>query len=533
MKSVLASAPLVGLVLGLGVLVALPSTLHAEDFTYAPPGELAAGSGTGRVDNNVYAPNMRFPIESAPAFANSQVWGVGGSQGPAGDQCSLPNFSYPWRDNYCEERTWDMPLCPSGTGHQGQDIRAATCDKNIHWVAAAESGAVTSVGSYSVYITAADGTRYDYLHMGSVQVAVGDDVTKGQHIGKVSNEFGGTPTSVHLHFNLRQDVAGVGNVYVPPYLSLVTSYQSLVGPAAAPPQGSLDAASCDGIRGWAASPDDATVPIEARLYFDGAAGDGKTVGHPVLADVARDDLCSVLGDCNHGFEVGLPLGILDGKSHSVRAYASDGSAALPELGGSPKDLSCSFELPSGVRRKVADLDAQNAWHFSEFWDQIEVSDGVIDTLPQGEDLADAPRVVVSSADPASLWLVDRGKKRHVGSVQIARAWDFDAASAEPLDASALADLPDGVDLRPRPVVLRSADGQLWLVDDAETPNLPSGSSGAGGGGADGGLDADGGAGCSCGVAGTAPSDSARWGLFGLAALAGLVSARRSSRRRAR
>jgi murein DD-endopeptidase MepM/ murein hydrolase activator NlpD len=509
----------------MGALASVSSTAHAEDFTYAPPGELVPGSGTGRVDNNVYAPNMRFPIETGPAFANSQVWGVGGSQGPAGDQCSLPNFSYPWHDNYCEERTWDMPLCPSGTGHQGQDTRAATCDKNVHWVVAAESGAVTSVGSYSVYITAADGTRYDYLHMGSVQVAVGDDVTKGQHIGKVSNEFGGTPTSVHLHFNLRQNVAGVGTVYVPPYLSLVTAYQALIGPA-----GALDEASCDGIRGWAASPGDASVPIEARLYFDGTAGDGKTVGHPVLADVARDDLCSVLGDCNHGFEVAPPLSLLDGATHTVHAYASDGSPSLPELGGSPKELSCTFELPSGVRRKIAGLDAQNAWHFSEFWDQLEVSDGVIDSLPEGVALGDAPRVVVSSADPDAMWVVDHGKKRRVPSALVARAWDLDAATAESLDAAALADLPDGVDLRPRPVVLRSATGDLWLVDDPETPSLPSGSSGAGGGGGDG-LDAESGDGCSCLVAGDDSSFSGRWlGLTGFAVLLGLAGARRSSRR---
>src|SRR5688572_17590346 len=211
------------------ICITVPATVRAQDFAYAPPGALVNGSGTGRVDNHVYAPGMRFPIEAGPAFANSQVWGHGGNEGPGGSQCDIENFSYPWHDNYCESRSWDMPLCPSGTGHQGQDIRASTCEKNVHWAVAADDGTITSIGSYSVYITTADGTRFDYLHMGSVQVAEGESVTKGQRLGKVSNEFGGTPTTTHLHFNIRQNIDGVGNVYVPTYLSLVESYETLLG----------------------------------------------------------------------------------------------------------------------------------------------------------------------------------------------------------------------------------------------------------------------------------------------------------------
>jgi murein DD-endopeptidase MepM/ murein hydrolase activator NlpD len=202
----------------------------AADFSFNPPGKLVAGSGTGRVDTKVYAPGMRFPIEKAPAYANSQVWGVGGSAGPAGSQCDIENFSYPWSDNYCETRSWSMPLCPSGTGHQGQDVRAASCDKNVHSCVATVDGKITSIGTYSVYLTGNDGTIYRYLHMGNVAVTTGMAVTKGELMGKVSNEFGGTPTSVHLHFDLKQNVAGLGSVFVPPYMSLVKAYEALVGP---------------------------------------------------------------------------------------------------------------------------------------------------------------------------------------------------------------------------------------------------------------------------------------------------------------
>jgi hypothetical protein len=208
----------------------------AQDFAYNPPGVLVSGSGRGRADETVYVPGMRYPIEESPSFANSQVWGVGGSQGPSGSQCDARNFSYPWSDNYCESRQWDMPLCPSGTGHQGQDIRAATCEDARWWAVAAEDGSITNIGSYSVTLMGASGTKHRYLHMdaGTLAVRVGQQVRRGDRMGKVSNEFGGTPTSIHLHYDLFQTIQGVGGVYVPPYLSLVESYEELVGQEAVP-----------------------------------------------------------------------------------------------------------------------------------------------------------------------------------------------------------------------------------------------------------------------------------------------------------
>lgn len=232
--------------LSAGSLTALPSVARAQAFTYDPAGTLVPSrSGRGRVDAKVYAPTMRFPMEQARAFANSQVYGNGGGQGPGGGQCDAVNYAYPWHDNYCESRSYSMPLCPAGTGHQGQDIRPATCVKDTHWAVAAEAGTITSVGSYSVYLTAADGTRFDYLHMSQVQVAVGARVTKGQRLGKVSNVFGGTPTTIHLHFNIRQSVPNVGAVYVPPYTSLVESYKRANGLAPTPDAGATDARVAD------------------------------------------------------------------------------------------------------------------------------------------------------------------------------------------------------------------------------------------------------------------------------------------------
>ncbi len=269
----------------------------AAPFSYQPPGQLVAGSGTGRVDNKVYVPGMRFPIELAPAFLNSQVWGVGGSQGPSGSQCDSKNFSYPWWDNYCEKRSWKMPLCPSGTGHQGQDIRASSCDKNKHWVVATVDGKITSIGSYSVYLTANDGTIHRFLHMGSVQVSTGQSIKKGTRVGKVSNAFGGTPTTVHLHFDLKQNVSGVGSVYVPTYMSLIKGYEALIGPVAPAmaakltgqrsdavpdPDGVADYRVCTGqpIRMWFQLENTGTLP-----WTDvGGASDGQSVRLGVPGD---------------------------------------------------------------------------------------------------------------------------------------------------------------------------------------------------------------------------------------------------------
>jgi len=67
-----------------GLAVLVTTSIAYAAFSYRPAGELVSGSGTGRKDATVYAPGIRFPIEKAPAYPNSQVWGVGGSAGPAG-----------------------------------------------------------------------------------------------------------------------------------------------------------------------------------------------------------------------------------------------------------------------------------------------------------------------------------------------------------------------------------------------------------------------------------------------------------------
>ena len=211
-----------------------PVDSHGDEFTWMPAGDLVEDSGTGQTVQINYVPNMRFPMEDARAFANSQVYGHGGYLGPGGGQCDANNYAYAWRDNFCETRGYSTPMCPAGNGHQGQDIRPGTCTDMAHHAVAAEAGTVTSVGSYSVRITTDEGVRYTYLHLDkdTLLVEAGDTVERGDVLGWVSNEFGGSATTIHLHFEIKMavDTGGdvIQNTHVPPYLALVDSYSRLL-----------------------------------------------------------------------------------------------------------------------------------------------------------------------------------------------------------------------------------------------------------------------------------------------------------------
>ena len=207
-------------------------------FQHHEAGDLVPGSGSGYLDRTEWAPNLCFPLESI-GYANSQVYGAGGAKGPPGltSQCDRMNYALPWRDNFCEARGYASPVCAAGQGHQGQDIRPATCQKDQYWVVAAEDGIITDIGSYTVTLTAAAPPHrvYRYLHMEMADLSVheGQSLRIGERLGKVSNNFGATPTTIHLHFEIRAGLSGVTtdgrpvmlHTFLPPYLSLVDAYQ--------------------------------------------------------------------------------------------------------------------------------------------------------------------------------------------------------------------------------------------------------------------------------------------------------------------
>ena len=221
------------------VVLGFAGTVLAQQFKYKKPGHLESGD-KGRETMKVWVPGMRYPIRQAPSYANSQVWGHGGSQGPGGSECDSANYSYPWWDNYCEPRRWDMPLCPGGKGHQGQDIRPKGCDDSKYWAVAAEKGTIIDDTGTAIKLKTASGRTHRYLHMNlsTVVVDVGDKLQPGDKIGKVSDYTGGQyGTTIHLHYDFKQYVKNdpksggsvKSTVFIPTYMSLVDSYMRLLG----------------------------------------------------------------------------------------------------------------------------------------------------------------------------------------------------------------------------------------------------------------------------------------------------------------
>ncbi len=204
-------------------------------FSYLPVGDLLPSSGPGFIDETVYRPDILFPTED-PVFLNSQVYrfggGMGSINGMEGSQCDTRNYDYPWQDTFCERRDRNQPLCPGG-GHEGLDIRPQTCAKNIHWAVAVEDGRVIDVRRHWVTLQTQAGTIYNYLHlnMGALAVSEGQQVLKGDRIGKISNDFfksDGTsvPTTTHLHFEMYENY--VSSEEEDPLFTKVNPYMTLV-----------------------------------------------------------------------------------------------------------------------------------------------------------------------------------------------------------------------------------------------------------------------------------------------------------------
>ncbi len=232
-----------------------------------------------------------------------------------------------------------------------------------------------------------------------------------------------------------------------------------------PPGGSVDAATCEAISGWAQDPDAPADPIEVQVVFDGALGDPAAIALSVLADDPRDDLCMAIGSCNHAFEVEVPLGLRDGELHGVRVYAMDHEGEMnAELAISAPELGCPAPaIPAGVRRHVPDPAAFAAWGFSELFHVAHVDDAAIDAVEEGVDLGEAP-FVVTTAGSTEIWLVEHGWRRAI-TPAIAEAWGFSLEEATALEPAALELIAVGPPVRDTPFIVTGSGPEMWLVDD--------------------------------------------------------------------
>ena len=236
-----------------GSIIVFASSAQSEEFadnagtafSYLPTGDLLPESGPGYADENVYRADIDFPLEGR-AFLNSQVYRYGGYygyvNGMEGGQCNSENYAYPWQDTFCETRSRSQDLCPDG-GHEGLDIRPASCQKSVHWAVAVEDARVTDIRRHWVTLQTENGTIYNYLHldMSALEVEEGDNVLRGQRLGRVSNDFyksdgASVATTIHLHFEMYENYTSSDEedplfTKVNPYQTLISAYQNNIDEA--------------------------------------------------------------------------------------------------------------------------------------------------------------------------------------------------------------------------------------------------------------------------------------------------------------
>ena len=217
-------------------------TAVSPDFTYYPGGDIIARSSVrrrgGRADFVAYS-QIRFPLEKAPTAIRSQSFGRKISEVGRG--------VYPWRDNFCEARSFQVGQCAAGFGHQGQDIRPAPCPPNSNSestchprrqavVAVRDGILIRSLKQQAATLqinTRNEHIRFRYMHMNPSAMDAdgilnGRGVAEGEKIGVVSNYLDfPNGTSYHLHFDV-QAFTRDGWIWVNPYTTLIASYERLI-----------------------------------------------------------------------------------------------------------------------------------------------------------------------------------------------------------------------------------------------------------------------------------------------------------------
>ncbi len=224
---------------------------RSPDFTYRPSGDIIANSGLrkqgGHADPVAYS-QIRFPLEKPVAFVHSQEFrSRRRSSDRPPDELAGGNTFYPWRDNFCEARSFNVGQCPSGFGHQGEDIRPAPCPANIEGgdrcdpkqqaVVAVRDGVVIRAPKQQAVTlqinTRTEHLRFRYMHMNPAAldadgVLNGRTVDEGEKIGVVSNYLDHpNGTSLHLHFDI-QVFTRDGWIWVSPYVTLISAYERLI-----------------------------------------------------------------------------------------------------------------------------------------------------------------------------------------------------------------------------------------------------------------------------------------------------------------
>ena len=136
--------------------------------------------------------------------------------------------------------------------------------------------------------------------------------------------------------NLRKSLL-MGGVFFLSQFSFLSDAQ------AADPVGWLETVSCETRNGsgWVCDPDNYNASLQVLIYDGLRENGGSNIALPV-ANISRSDVSSVCGgNPNHGFTFKAPWWLIDGKNHSLYAYARDPvTNTLVQLNGNPFSLNC-------------------------------------------------------------------------------------------------------------------------------------------------------------------------------------------------
>lgn len=256
------------------------------------------------------------------------------------------------------------------------------------------------------------------------------------------------------------------------------------------PRGALDSTGCDFVTGWAQDEDRKDTPIAIKVGWGGGVDAAGVTTTAHTAAEHRDDLCSAIGSCAHGYQLLSPYALHDGAPHDVFvAGVDDGGGAVTFAG--PKALQCTTAIPNGVRRWVTNPDVLAAWRFSLFEGALPASDAQIDAVNEGSAWPAKPRMIVAKGGNGKVYVVDGKLRRHIPSPRVLGDWHFDGATIETLPQAEVDTYVEAPSLRARPTLLHRSSGHVYVIDDTESAGA-GGKAGANAGGSSGGGSSTGG-----------------------------------------
>ncbi len=236
------------------------------------------------------------------------------------------------------------------------------------------------------------------------------------------------------------------------------------------PVGYVDAVNCEGIAGWAHDPDEPAAPIEVYISIGGPVFTEGAAGYWATASRTREDLQAAIGSTDHGYQIPIPRGLMDGQAREVYVYGQDITGGQnSELIGAGKVLQCDppalpFDPSYAVRRHISSGEVLDAWGF----DRNNIAPADDNQLLAYEELSPipaAPTLMRQDGD-AAVYLVEGDIKRHVPNPEALAAWHFDPAK---IQASPTDDLATGEPLQQRPYLARGSGPEVYLI----TPPPPN------------------------------------------------------------